>query len=57
MTAFIIDLYDKYDSNDRAVARYIFTHNDLCWAIKEYEVKDGKLMRPLRVEEDESFNE
>lgn len=41
MTSFIIDLYDKYNKDDRAAARYIFRFHDRVWAIKEYEVVDG----------------
>ena len=35
MTAFIIDTYNKFDTFDRAHARYIFTINEVEYAIKE----------------------
>ena len=58
MTKFIIDQYDKYSSQDRAVARYIF--HDLYgtdWAIKEYKYEDGMLVRPQSIYDNENINE
>ena len=52
MTKFIIESYDKFLSSDRKAARYIFTIHDNLYAIKEYDFIDGKLMRPIRVDED-----
>lgn len=57
ITRFVIDTYDKYDAADRQAARYIFTFHDQDWAIKEYRVEEGKLMRPLRFYEREDENE
>lgn len=37
-TVFIVDEYDKYNSEDKNTARFIFKHNERWWAIKEYEV-------------------
>ena len=57
MNKYIIDLYDRYNAADKAAARYIFTLNDRQWAIKEFEVQSGKLMRPLRIDEPEDYND
>lgn len=57
MTKFIIDVYNKYDSSDRAAARHIFRFRQQDWAIKEYQYENGKLMRPLRFDEDDDANE
>jgi len=40
-STFIIDLYDKYNPNDKATSRYTFHFHDRIWAIKEYEVVNG----------------
>lgn len=54
---YIIDLYDRYNAADKAAARYTFNLNDRQWAIKEFEVQNGKLMRPLRIDEPEDYND
>lgn len=58
MTVFVIDTYDKYSRADQAAARFIF--QDLYgaqWAIKEYEYKNGVLMRPQSIYENENMNQ
>lgn len=57
MTCFIVDTYNKYNSFDKKAARQIFYHNNQWWAIKECEVQDGKLMRPLAFDEPDDFND
>lgn len=57
MTCFIIDTYDKYSTSDKEVSKLVFKHNDRWWAIKEYEIKDGVLMRPQGIEERENMND
>lgn len=54
---YIIDLYDKYNSADKVAARYTFILNDRQWAIKEYEIQNGKLTRPLRLDEPDNYND
>lgn len=54
---FIIDTYDKYSRADRQAAKLIFLCNDVWYAIKKCEVRDGKLMRPQRIDENENENE
>ena len=56
-TVFIIDTYDKYSREDRNAARFVFLFNDQWYAIKEYEVRDGQLMRQLRFYENENEND
>lgn len=55
MTKFIIETYNKYLAADRKAARYIFYLHDQIYAIKEYEYKNGYLMRPVNVEENENM--
>ena len=56
-TVFIVDEYDKYNSEDRNTARFIFKHNERWWAIKEYEVQNCQLMRTPKWEEPEDQND
>lgn len=55
-TIFVVDTYDKYLREDRDTARFIFLFNEQWYAIKEYEVRDGELMRELRFYENENEN-
>ena len=54
---YIIDTYDKYSRADRQAAKLIFWCNDVWYAIKKCEVRNGKLMRPQRIDENENENE
>lgn len=56
-TKFIIDIYNKYSPADKSSARYVFKFLQQEWAIKEYPFINGKLMRPLLIDEDEDANE
>ena len=49
MTAFIIDIYNRYDSFDREHSRYTFTINGIDQAINEVQLKWGKPKLPLRI--------
>ena len=57
MTRFVIDTYNKYDLTDQNVTRKLFFYNDSWWAIKEYTVRDGELMRPRTIEEPDNIND
>lgn len=58
MTAFIVDVYNKYDQFDREHSRHIFEVNGNWYAIKEVQLKWGKPHLPLRLgdrREDEPY--
>ena len=49
MTAFIVDVYNRFDQFDREHTRYTFEVNGVMYGIKEVHIKWGRPKLPLRI--------